>query len=38
MPLPHYGGENPGEIYYFSPLTINFFGIVDLSITSNKLN
>jgi hypothetical protein len=22
MPLPHYGGEQPGEIYYFSPLII----------------
>jgi hypothetical protein len=38
MPLPHDGGEQPGEIYYFSPLTINLFGIVDLSITPNKLN
>jgi hypothetical protein len=38
MPLPHYGGEQPGEIYYFSPLTINLFGIVDLSLSPNKLN
>jgi hypothetical protein len=38
MPLPHYGGEQPGEIYYFSALTINLFGIVDLSRTPNKLN
>jgi hypothetical protein len=38
MPLPHYGGEQPWDIYYFSPLTINLFGIVDLSITPNKLN
>jgi hypothetical protein len=22
MPLPHYGGEQPGEIYYFSALTM----------------
>jgi hypothetical protein len=38
MPLPHYGGEQPGEIFYFSALTINLFGIVDLSRTPNKLN
>jgi hypothetical protein len=35
--LPHYGGEKPGEIYYFSNLTINLFGIVDLSLSPNKL-
>jgi hypothetical protein len=38
MPLPHYGGKKPGYIYYFSPLTINIFGVVDLRITPNKLN
>jgi hypothetical protein len=37
LPLPHYGGEQPGEIYYFSSLTINIFGIVDLSLSPNKL-
>jgi hypothetical protein len=37
LPLPHYGGEQPGEIYYFSALTINLFGIVDLSLSPNKL-
>jgi hypothetical protein len=36
--FPHYGGEQSGEIYYLSALTINLFGIVDLSVTSNKLN
>jgi hypothetical protein len=38
MPLPHYGDEHPGEIYYFSALTINLFGIFDLSRTPKKLN
>jgi hypothetical protein len=38
MLLPHYGGEQPGEIYYFSALTINLFGIFDLSRMPNKLN
>jgi hypothetical protein len=37
LPLPHYGGEQPGEIYYFSDVTINLFGIVDLSLEPNKL-
>jgi hypothetical protein len=36
--FPHYGGEQPGEIYYLSALIINLFGIVDLSVTPNKLN
>jgi hypothetical protein len=38
MPLPHYGDEKPIEIYHFSALTINLFGIVDLRCTPNKLN
>jgi hypothetical protein len=38
MPLPHYGGEQPGEIYYFSPMTINLFGIFNLSLSPNKVN
>ena len=27
--MPHFGGEQPGDTYYFSPLTINVFGICD---------
>jgi hypothetical protein len=38
MPLPHYGGNQPVEIYYFSSLKINLLGIVDLSLSPNKLN
>jgi hypothetical protein len=34
----YYGGEQPGEIYYLSALTINLFGIVDLLVTPNTLN
>jgi hypothetical protein len=37
LPLPHYGGEQTGEINYFSDVTINLFGIVDLSLAPNKL-
>jgi hypothetical protein len=36
--MPHYGGEQPGDIYYFSAVTMNLFGIVDLSLHPNKLN
>ena len=32
LDLPHFGGEQPGETYYFSPLTINGFGVVDYSV------
>jgi hypothetical protein len=37
LPLPHCGGEQPGEIYYFSAVTTNLFGIVDLSLAPSKL-
>jgi hypothetical protein len=37
LPLQHYGGDQPGEIYYFSALTVNLFGIVDLSLSPNNL-
>ena len=32
LDLPHFGGEQPGDTYYFSPLTICGFGVVDYSI------
>lgn len=28
LDLPHFGSEQPGDIYYFSPLAIYLFGIV----------
>ena len=31
MDLPHFGGEQPGEVYYYSPLNINVFGTCDYS-------
>ena len=31
MDLPHFGGEQPGDVYYFSPLNINIFGCCDYS-------
>jgi hypothetical protein len=35
MALPHLRGKQPGETYYFSPLSIYCFGMVDPTI--NKL-
>jgi len=32
MELPLFGAEQPGETYYYTPLTINAFGIVDCSV------
>jgi hypothetical protein len=29
--LPHFGAAQPGETYYYSPLSIFIFGLVDLS-------
>ena len=29
LAIPHFGGEQPGETYYYSLLNINVFGIVD---------
>jgi hypothetical protein len=37
LPLPHFGGEQPGDIYYLSSLTINLFGIIKFSTAPNKL-
>ena len=31
LDLPHFGNEQPGDTYYFSPLTVNVFGIADHS-------
>jgi hypothetical protein len=32
MALPHFGGEQPGETYYFSPLGVYCFGVVDPTV------
>ena len=32
LDMPHFGGEQPGDTYYFSPLTINGFGVVDYCV------
>jgi hypothetical protein len=30
MDIPRFGEEQPADIYYFSPLTVNVFGCMDL--------
>jgi hypothetical protein len=36
--IPHFGKEQPGYTYHYSPFTINLFGLVDLSRSPNKLD
>ena len=38
MELPFFGESQPGDTYYFSPLKINVFGIVDCSVFGGKLS
>lgn len=38
MGLPHFGGEQPGDTYYFSPLSLYCFGIVDVTSTPDILH
>jgi len=35
--IPMFGQSQPGDTYYFSPMTINIFGIVDCSIRGGTL-
>ena len=34
---PQFGSEQPGETYYYSPLNINVFGIVDANTDTEQL-
>jgi hypothetical protein len=36
--IPHFRKEQPGDTYYYSLLTINLFGLMDLSRSPNKLD
>jgi hypothetical protein len=38
MELPMFGSEQPGETFYYSPLTINCFGIVDACAEDDHLH
>lgn len=35
--LPHFGGEQPGDTYYYSPLAVYCFGVVDATATPDRL-
>lgn len=37
LDLPHFGGEQPGVTYYYSPLNVYIFGIVDLGLQPEQL-
>jgi hypothetical protein len=36
--LPHFGGEQPGDTYYYSPLAVYCFGLVDASQSPEQLH
>ena len=36
LDLPHFGQNQPGETYYYSPLSVYEFGVVNLA--TSKLN
>ncbi len=35
--LPHFSAEQPADIYYFSELTVNIFGISDVTWKPTKM-
>jgi hypothetical protein len=35
---PHFGGAQPDDTYYLSPITVFLFGLVDLSTSPNQMN
>jgi hypothetical protein len=37
MGIPHIGGEQPGETYYFIPLSIYCFGVVNPLLPQDQL-
>ena len=37
LDMPHFGSEQPGDTYYFSPLGIYVFGIVKASAVPSTL-
>jgi hypothetical protein len=38
LAAPHFGGAQPGDAHYFSPLTVFLFGLVCLATTPNRMN
>jgi hypothetical protein len=37
LELPHFGAEQPQDIYYFSAITVNIFGIADVTGRTTKM-
>lgn len=37
LDLPHFGAEQPGETYYFTPKTVFSFGVADVSLARARL-
>ena len=37
MDLPHFGEEQPAAIYYYFPLTVNIFGVTNLTFKLTKM-
>jgi hypothetical protein len=37
LQIPHFGDEQPGDTYYYSPLFVYVFGVVDVSSTPDVL-
>jgi hypothetical protein len=36
--VPYFGSEQPGDTYYYSPLAVYIFGLVDASCTPEQLH
>ena len=36
--VPHFGGEQPGDTCYYSPLSVYCFGVVDVCGEQDKLH
>jgi hypothetical protein len=36
--IPHFSGEQPGDTYYYFPLSVYYFGIVDALCTPKVLH
>ena len=38
MDMPYFGGDQPGETYYYTPMTVNTLGIVDCNGEKDHLH
>eukprot|EP00978_Attheya_sp_CCMP212_P039672 scaffold208562_cov36-Attheya_sp.AAC.2 len=38
LDIPHFGDEQPGETYYYSPLSVYCFGTIDCSTTPEHMH